>query len=397
MSDQPTDSRPSGKRALTTFHVIRGIGIGSAALFIVTGLSELIVKAAESGSIDAADLTIVGVCFACGAVSAGLLFAFAAALRALRGIHAALIRLEQFQATTRTAPTSPAEPTPSFGDATLPIKDAVTSELGAGSPPWQELVMLLQDIRDNSLLSEDERREKKLRSAETEFFQARALVNSLIQQGDFVRARQAAEHLRVRHPEDTRAPALAEQIESAREKYETTDVHAITKQVEDLMSISAWQRALELVQQLQLRHPDSTEAKQLMLRIEREHATFQDEQRRRMQLEVQRFVSRRRWEEALAAARTFIERFPGCAESEALLLEIPTLENNAEIEHRQDLEAQIMDYAKHGRYIEAVELARRVIRDYPGSPQAQALRMQLGRLEELATNPSAPPARLRLD
>ncbi len=64
---------------------------------------------------------------------------------------------------------------------------------------------------------------------------------------------------------------------------------------------------------------------------------------------------------------------------------------------RQKLEARIMDFAKHGRYLEAVELAKKVIEKYPTSPQAEALRSQLPRLEELANDPNAPPARLRLD
>jgi hypothetical protein len=122
-----------------------------------------------------------------------------------------------------------------------------------------------------------------------------------------------------------------------------------------------------------------------------------EEQRRRMYAEVQRFVTRKRWEEALAAARTFVERFEGSDDAEAVRMQIPTLEMNAEIEVRQQLEAQIMDLARHGRYIEAASLARRVIAQYPESPQAEALRSQISRLEELATNPNAPPARVRID
>jgi Flp pilus assembly protein TadD len=78
-------------------------------------------------------------------------------------------------------------------------------------------------------------------------------------------------------------------------------------------------------------------------------------------------------------------------------VQIPTLETNWEIEKRQRLEAQIMDLAKRGRYMEAVELARKVIERYPDSPQAEALRLRLDRLVELADDPEAPPARIRLD
>ena len=87
----------------------------------------------------------------------------------------------------------------------------------------------------------------------------------------------------------------------------------------------------------------------------------------------------------------------GSDDAEALRMQVPTLEANAEIETRQQLEAQIMALVKHGRYIEATALAKRVIEQYPDSPQAEALRRQIDRLEELATNPDAPPARVRID
>ncbi len=375
--------------------MVRAYATSALALFILAGLLYF-----ASAWTDSAAVLAVGrlaALLAAGATCAGLLLGISAAMRTLRTIRTALTRVEQFQyeraAAAKEAPEGEAA---SLGDATLPIKDPPTTD-PLGTAPWHEILPLLRDIRDNSLLSAEERREKKLRSADAEFQLAREAVETLIGDHDFVRARQVAEHLRVRRPEENRAEFLMERIEAAREQYESQDVRVITKQVEDLISISAWHRARELVQHLQQRHPDSAEARQLWLRIEREHRLFQDEQRRRMHAEVQRFVSRKRWSEALAAARTFVERFPGCNESEALLLEIPTLASNAEIEVRQQLEGQIMDFVRHGRYIEAAEMARRVIQKYPESPQADALRTQLARLEELANNPDAPPARVRIE
>jgi len=134
-----------------------------------------------------------------------------------------------------------------------------------------------------------------------------------------------------------------------------------------------------------------------MDRIEREFQVFQQEQRQRMYAEIQRYTSRRRWVEALAAARTFIERFPQSPESEMLQVEIPTLRDNAEIAMRQDMEAEIMDLATHGRYMEAAALARKVIKQFPKSPQAEVLHGQLERLDQLANDPDAPPARVRID
>lgn len=290
------------------------------------------------------------------------------------------------------------QPTKFVQTATGQIVSAVSN-----TPPTSlngsvgEMVRLLEDIRDNSLLTDEERREKRLVVSEDEIRQTQLLVRSLINRKDFAVARQAAERIQRKYPHDDRAATLAQQVEDAREQQEADDVNSAIRQAEDLISISAWPQARELAQQLQERHPDSAEARQLLLRIERECQAAVEEQRRRMHAEIQRCVTRRRWEDALNAARLFIEKFPGCEEASAMRLELPTLETNAEIEKRQKWETQIMDYVKHGRYIEAVELAKKMIEKYPNSPQAEALRSQLPRLEELANNPNAAPARQRVN
>jgi outer membrane protein assembly factor BamD (BamD/ComL family) len=261
----------------------------------------------------------------------------------------------------------------------------------------KEVVRLLQELRDLSILPEEERRKRAMELAENELTKVQARIRFFIAEGDFAKAEDAAKEIAARRPQDARALELAEIVELSREQHEVGEVAAITQEVNDLISMSAWSQARQKVQELQERYPDNSDARQLMVRIEREYRIFQDEQQRRRYAEVQRFVSRKRWEEAKAAAHAFVERFAGSDDAEAVRLQIPTLELNAEIEVRQRLEAEIMDLAKHGRYIDATALAKRVIAQYPDSPQADALRQQISRLEELATNPSAPPARLRID
>ena len=261
----------------------------------------------------------------------------------------------------------------------------------------KEVLRALQEIRELSLLPEDERRSRAAELAEDDLAKAESEIRYFIAEGDFLRADSAAKQVAARRPQDPRAAGLPEQVENSRRQHEATDLAGITLEVSDLISMSAWSQARQKVQALQERHPDNAEARQLMLRIEREYRISQDEQQRRLYAEVQRFVSRKRWDEAKAAAYAFVERFAGSDDAEAVRLQIPTLELNAEIELRQRLETEIMDLAKHGRYIDATALAKRVIAQYPDSPQAEALRRQIGRLEELATNPDAPPARVRID
>lgn len=387
---------------MTAERILRIMAVAVAALCLAGGLIQMVVAWRDPAQGAAMGLSHLGLFAAFGIALSGLLIGMSVMVRYSSGVQAALIRMEKYQYEVGAAAAQkPAETLEApVGDGTLSMFDPATGTTDAVQgppPPWQDILSLLQQMRDNALLTDDERKQKRQHAEEAEYAQAKELVASMTAEGDFVRARQIIETFRARYPSSQRGRQLSEEQESHRERFESQDVRTITRQVEDLMSISAWPRARQLVQQLVERHPDSGEARQLLMRVEKEHATFQEEQRRRMHAEVQRFVSQKRWEEANVAAKTFVERFPGCSESEALLMQIPTLQNNAEIEVRQDLETKIMDYARHGRYIEAVDLARRLIERYPGSPQAEALRNQLPRLEELANNPDARPARVRVE
>jgi hypothetical protein len=103
-----------------------------------------------------------------------------------------------------------------------------------------------------------------------------------------------------------------------------------------------------------------------------------------MHEEIQQFVHQRRWQEALRAAQQFLQTFPNGSDSDSLRSQLETLEANADIQARQALEKQIKEHLQQHRYWDAVALARRIIAEHPLSPQANALRSQLPRLEELA-------------
>lgn len=261
----------------------------------------------------------------------------------------------------------------------------------------QELVALMRDMRDNLLLDDAQRREKLKRLADDEMARVQAALTRSLETSQFVQARRAIEDIARRYPERPEVRKWSELVEAARSKAESQDITGYTKRVDELVSISAWDRAASVAQELLDRHPGNATGKALVERVERERQQFFAEQRRRMYAEIQRFAGRRRWREAFTAAQTFVERFPESEDAEALRVQIPTLEVNSEIEERQELESQITDLAKHARYIEAYNLAVHVVQRFPGSPQAEALRPQLPRLKELAHNPQATPARVRVD
>ncbi|MFH1419007.1 MAG: tetratricopeptide repeat protein [Planctomycetota bacterium] len=384
----------------STALVLRVMAFVLAFLFLIVGIMRVLGRNSILSTWGAAEFGELGLIILLGLASGGLLLGVSAMLRVLRGLHASMVRIEQHQDEVRI-------PIGSSEDATAAIASSTSVSAAPdaeSAPPMvqpeyqgQNLLIALDDIRDSLLLSPEERLDKRRRLVEEEIHNARVLVSSLTKKGDFGQAREVAESVRRKYPGEVWATELVEQVEESREQHESEDVSSVTHQVNDLMSISAWERANHLARQLVESHPDSAEARQLWLRVERQHRQFLGEQQRRMNAEIQRFVSARRWEEALAAARIFVQRFPNSADSEALRMQIPTLEANAEIEVRQRIEAQIMACARQGRYMEAAELAKSIVQRYPDSPQAQVLRSQLGRLEELAQNPEASSGRIRLD
>lgn len=395
MSDHSEKTGLAPRRKSNTAKRLRVTG---AAVVVLCLIAAGFAVASHWGDWQTANLVLPILVLATGLACGGLLWGMAASLGTLHNCCETMLRLEGLsydlkESSRVMAEVDRAPPR----DHTLSSGDPDDTLFSTTTTPWRDILTLLEDIRDNSLLSDEERQEKKLRFADEEIQNMAVRIRALTAVGDYAQARELAGSMQRRFPNEERISELSAQVEEDRERHESDDVRSCTQQVDDLISISAWGRARELAEQLRQRHPDSVEARQLLLRLERENRLFDEEQRRRMNAEVQRFVTRRRWEEALAAARVFIERFPGCEESEALRMEIPTLKTNAEIEARQFLEAKIMDCARHGRYIEAVDLARKVIAQFPESPQAEALRNQLDRLEELAENPDAPPARIRID
>lgn len=399
MSERPQPTPPPEKRKAWTVFWLRAAGSTALMLIITVGLIDMIGRTERASRVEYQVLADLGQFFlyvAAGLVCGGLLVGLSALLRVLRDLHFSFSRIERYQYEQTETHYAQQDQATMVSSAT-----GVDEDGGNGSPPdkipWRELLTVLEDIRDTSLLSEEQRSKKRRRVADEEFDQASARIRERTAQGEFATARDLAESMARKYPEDDRASALKIQVESSRERHEAEDVESCKRQVGDLISISAWGRAREMAEQLRVRHPDSVEARQMLLKIETDHRQFQDEQRRRMYAEVQRFVTRRRWEESMVAAQTFLQRFPSGEESEALRMQLPTLETNAEIEVRQRLESRIMEYAKQGRYFEAVDLAKKVIRDYPESPQAKVLREQIVRLEELADNPEAQQARIRED
>ena len=107
-------------------------------------------------------------------------------------------------------------------------------------------------------------------------------------------------------------------------------------------------------------------------------------ERARLMSRAQSATDQHNWREALRWVEQVLGKYPHSAEAHDLRLQLPTLKLNAEIQARQQMEADIRDLIHAQKFGEALRVARQLLNDYPDSPQAQVLREQMPRLEQRA-------------
>jgi tetratricopeptide (TPR) repeat protein len=247
-----------------------------------------------------------------------------------------------------------------------------------------ELVGLMREVRDISLLSDEQRSARVAAQADDLSRRLQREVPELLRQHKWFAAFKRVRAARERFPTLEVWDELAKQIQAVRGQVESRDIEAATRQVNELTALSAWDRAQDVARDLLERHPKADGAIEIARRVRVQRDKAEAELRARLMAQAQGSTDKHEWPDALNAARSLIERFPNSAEAEALREQLPILEANAEVKSRQLMEANIRELVTQRRYEEAVRLARQLIARYPNSPQAGVLHDQLPRLEEKA-------------
>ena len=270
----------------------------------------------------------------------------------------------------------------SLRDSTAGYPRGGRSSLADAQDLLDELVVLTREVRDISLLNEEQRalRLQAQGQAVRELLQRE--VPLLLREHNWIEARNRVQEARERFPSFSEWDALEHNIEEMRAQVEQRDIESAQRQIDDLTLLGAWDRVSEVINELLERHPDSTAAIELAHNVRTQRHSAEAEQRARMMAEAQEAANRREWKSALAIAQGVIQRFPKSPEAQALRMQLPTLQENAEIQTRQQMEAEIRELVKDKRFEEALRIAHQLIEAYPDSPQAGVLREQLPRLEE---------------
>lgn len=256
------------------------------------------------------------------------------------------------------------------------------------SPVQQEqvdqLAALLREIRDISLLTDEQRSARMNVQAHALYDELSQHVPVLLREQNWVEARRRLREAQQRYPTFDGWQQWDGEIERVRRTVEERDVETAAQQINELAALGAWERAADVIRELMERHPESPRVAELDARVQRERKRHESEQRSRLMSQAQDAVNRRAWSAALSAANALIQRFPTSPEAYALRQQLPTLRENSEIVLRRKMESDFRELLNLHAYEEALHLAHELIERYPGSPQAAALRDRLPWLEEKA-------------
>ena len=272
-----------------------------------------------------------------------------------------------------------------------PIAPLRQQEASPSPPPaskdsdlLQNILQQLSELSVDVLLSDDQREAKRLCRQVELVDHLFGRVELALQEDAFDQAEEILRQLEGEVPDDARLGELRTRIREAREALVQRLLQGQVQRAADLMSVSRFDEAMNLADELHQQYPDHPETDELLNRVRREAQTFQSEQCRRLLAIIQECGEGRQWSSALAAAHRLLETYADSEEARNVRAMMPTLVDNARIEEVREYRNRIVDMMERRRYTEAVEMAEHVMDNYPETAAAEELRQQIPRLRELA-------------
>jgi len=262
-----------------------------------------------------------------------------------------------------------------------PPRAAEPSATAAGS---REMVRVLREIEENTLLADTDKARKRARLAEARRQQMQTEIRQLIEATKWPEARARIEDFRAEYPESDEVMELRKRLEAAIKEHQELDVQTTSEQIRSYMSLGLWEKARQAARQLGEKYPGHAEARKMENVVRLEEEVSKKEDRLRLYREIEHLVARKHYRDAKRTAQMLLERYAESAEAASLRGQMDELVRNADIEARREMENQIPEFIKQNRHGEAYEAARALVAQYPDSPQAAALKPQLDALRERA-------------
>jgi hypothetical protein len=260
--------------------------------------------------------------------------------------------------------------------------EAAVPEMGGAS--HAEVVSLLSEIMENTLLADSEKAEKRDLAKKHRQQTLRREIVALIRAGKFRDARERLEEFSLRYGQTQEVTDLSAQLSEALRQHELTEIANVTEQVQRYMGLGLWERALETAVGLAQQFPENPDANRLPETVRLEQAASARQEQQRLYREIEHLVARKHWRQALHAAETLILKHPDSPEAGRLRDQMEELRRNAAIAERKEWENRIAEHVQTGRHLEAYNLAVELMNKYPDSPQANDIRARLDQLKTRA-------------
>ncbi len=251
------------------------------------------------------------------------------------------------------------------------------------------VVHLLEEIREIALMDEAQRAERLRHYAQRRKSAIIALVEQHVRREEWSQADELIHRLSQEHADDPEVATVRRSLELGRAEAEADALERAKSSIEDMMAVGSWDQAHALAESFTQDYPKNADGQALLQRITRERDVFRDSTVQRLYDQIKRDVERRQWRKALAGAQRLLERFPDHPKTTKTRQLLRTVQDNAEIEERQEHEAKIQQLIKSKRFDEAITFGEELIRRFPLSPQADAMDDLLPKLRELAIKQEA--------
>ena len=249
---------------------------------------------------------------------------------------------------------------------------------------------MLREIRELSLLGDSDRRDRLAHHLDQRKRLMSRTITELVNQHEFARAEQILIDLESQFPGDAHAVGCRRDLDAARRESEGKLVRQGSEQIEHLLAIGSWDQALSGVNRLVENFPQNPDARALLARVAHEHDIYIDTNAQTLYTELRRHIEQHQWRTALSAVQKLLSRYPMHPRAQQMRQQLRTIQENADIQERQEAEVQIQELIRAGQFRDAIDLAEEIIKRFPGSPQAQAIEAMLPRLQDLAGEPQEP-------
>lgn len=252
------------------------------------------------------------------------------------------------------------------------------------APQLESLATAINEVRELSLLPDAERRQRSHLDRQNRKLRLLSELFALVSSAEWAKAERLLISLQTDFPNDDDVAKGRSYLEHSRNLVEAHTIRDTTREIEELMASSSWDRAWERVRALVEGFPASSDARALHNRIQREHDAYCDTSAQRIFEGIRHDIDQRNWRQAVSRSEQLFAQFPTHRVTESLRPRLKTLRENAEIQERQELEVRIQELMHDSQFDQAIELAEDLIRRYPLSPQADSLETLLPRIRELA-------------